>query len=79
MAGQDRDPTPEAADGVWRDEERLPLSELARAMATYSTDGQQDDVTGQDAGSEAAFGHDEVPAGQEETFRPSPEGRTGPH
>jgi len=69
----------DAADGQWRDEERLPLEELNRAMATYSADGQVDDVTGQDAGAEQEFGHDYAPRGEENRFRPSPEGRTGPH
>ncbi|GAB7045740.1 hypothetical protein [Catenuloplanes indicus] len=39
-------------DGVWRDEERLPLSELAAAVATSPADGQTDDPTGNDAGIE---------------------------
>jgi hypothetical protein len=43
-------------EGVWRDEEKLPLSELVQAMATYSQDGQVDDLTGSDAGAEAEFG-----------------------
>ncbi|MGI5216189.1 hypothetical protein [Plantactinospora sp. CA-290183] len=42
---------------VWRDEERLPLSELERAVARSPVDGQADDVTGNDAGLESAFGH----------------------
>ncbi|MEO3747799.1 hypothetical protein [Plantactinospora sp. B5E13] len=42
---------------VWRDEERLPLSELTRVVATSTPDGQVDDVTGNDAGEESAFGH----------------------
>ncbi len=60
-------------DGVWRDEERLPVDELNRAMATYSADGQVDDATGNDAGAEGAFGEDPIQQ------RPSPDGRTGPH
>jgi hypothetical protein len=60
-------------DGVWRDEERLPTAELSRAMATYSADGQVDDVSGNDAGAEEAFGEDPL------TPRPSPEGRSGPN
>ena len=60
-------------DGVWRDEERLPVDELDRAMATYSADGQVDDETGNDAGAEQAFGDDAPP------HRPSPDGRIGPH
>jgi hypothetical protein len=43
-------------EGAWRDEEKLPLSELTKAMATYSQDGQVDDLTGSDAGAEAEFG-----------------------
>ncbi|WBB81471.1 hypothetical protein O7606_08985 [Micromonospora sp. WMMD882] len=83
----DNDPT------VWRDEERLPLSELDRAVATSPGDGQVDDVTGNDAGYESAFGHGPVPADghvaaeadqereatdAERAYRPSPTGRTGP-
>ena len=60
-------------DGVWRDEDRLPVDELNRAMATYSSDGQVDDVTGNDAGAEQEFGEDPLPP------RPSPDGRTGPN
>jgi hypothetical protein len=43
-------------EGAWRDEQKLPLSELTQAMATYSQDGQVDDLTGSDAGAEAEFG-----------------------
>lgn len=78
---------------VWRNEERLPLSELERAMATSAGDGQVEDVTGNDAGAEAAFGHGpeaadgrpDIPdTGREMTdedraYRPSTTGRTGPH
>lgn len=60
-------------DEPWRDEERLPLEELNRAMATNSADGQVDDLTGNDAGAGQAFGEDQL------TNRPSPDGRTGPH
>ncbi|MER5455034.1 MULTISPECIES: hypothetical protein [unclassified Micromonospora] len=79
-------------DRVWRDEERLPLEELDRAVARSTLDGQSDDVTGNDAGEEAAFGHGpeaadrgtQVPGtGREPTdpdraHRPSTTGRTGP-
>ncbi|MET7705682.1 hypothetical protein [Micromonospora sp. NPDC005413] len=79
-------------DRVWRDEERLPLEELERAVSGSSLDGQADDVTGNDAGEEAAFGHGPAAAdrdgqaqgsGQEPTdperaYRPSTTGRTGP-
>ena len=74
-----------ADDGVWRDEERLPVSELSKAMASYDTDGQND-PTDNDAGEEQAFGHDAfVPDDGSDTtdpdreFRPSTTGRTGPH
>ncbi|WP_433538153.1 hypothetical protein ACQPZK_10770 [Micromonospora sp. CA-249363] len=76
-------------DRVWRDEERLPLEELERAVAGSTIDGQADDVTGNDAGEEAAFGHGPAAAdrggeaGREPTdpdraYRPSTTGRTGP-
>jgi len=78
-------------DGAWRDEERLRLAELGRAMATYSQEGQADDVTGNDAGQEAAFGHgatargvaaddeDDPTSAAQRRLRPSFEGRTGPN
>ncbi|WP_433392558.1 hypothetical protein [Micromonospora sp. KLBMP9576] len=79
-------------DKVWRDEERTSLQELDRAVARSSLDGQADDVTANDAGEEAAFGHGPEPvdrngqvagAGREPTdperaYRPSTTGRTGP-
>ncbi|MEU0552141.1 hypothetical protein [Micromonospora sp. NPDC005979] len=77
-------------DRVWRDEERLPLEELERAVAGSSIDGQADDVTGNDAGEEAAFGHGPAaadrggeapgrePTDPERAYRPSTTGRTGP-
>jgi hypothetical protein len=37
-------------DGVWRDEEKLPLSELTRAMALSPGDGEVDDASGNDSG-----------------------------
>jgi hypothetical protein len=40
--------------GVWRDDERLPLSELVPAVATSPGDGQSDDLAGNDAGIEQA-------------------------
>ena len=68
-------------EGVWRDEERLPLSELNRAMATNSFDGQVDDLTGNDAGSELEFGDGSAPqrAGRPSFDGSSPDGRTGPN
>lgn len=81
----------ESGDGVWRDEERLPLAELSRAVATSSTEGQQDDVTGNDAGLEQAFGDQQFVETAESgsgdpdpnseagrRLRPSPLGRQGP-
>ncbi|WCN83591.1 hypothetical protein [Micromonospora sp. LH3U1] len=75
-------------DRVWRDEERLPLEELERAVSGSSLDGQADDVTGNDAGEEAAFGHGPAakdsganvrePTDPERAYRPSTTGRTGP-
>ena len=38
-------------DGGWRDEEKLPLSELDKAMASWDIDGQND-PTDNDAGQE---------------------------
>lgn len=78
--------TDSADDGVWRDEEKLPLPELSNAMASWDTDGQ-DDPTDNDAGAEQAFGHGAHVSDVDETgetdpereFRPSTTGRTGPH
>ena len=74
-------------DGVWRDEEKLPVSELSRAMASWDLDGQSDDVTGNDAGAEDEFGHDSRvrpephpgASDPDREFRPSTTGRNGPH
>ncbi|MGW1061688.1 hypothetical protein [Micromonospora sp. NBC_01412] len=77
---------------VWRDEERLPLEELDRAIARSTLDGQSDDVTANDAGEEATFGHGPeavdrgaAPAERERertdadrAYRASTMGRTGP-
>ena len=73
-------------DGVWRDEEKLPVSDLSRAMAGWDLDGQND-PTDNDAGEEQAFGHGPQATtedGQggtdpERGYRPSTTGRTGPH
>ena len=54
-------------DGVWRDEEKLPLKDLTAAMASYDLDGQGDE-TDNDSG--------QAPPAQE---RPSTTGQTGPH
>lgn len=62
--------------GVWRDEERLPLDELTRAVATSPADGQTDDLTGNDAGIDPA---DAAAADATSgTGRPDFTGRTGP-
>lgn len=70
---------------VWRDEERLPLRDLERAMGASANDGEADDMTGSDAGAESAFGHGAESATHEEgatdperAYRPSTTGRTGP-
>ncbi len=71
-------------DEPWRDERELPVSDLSRAMATYSFDGQVDDATGGDASAaepEPPEHEDTDPdptsvAGRR--VRPSPDGRTGP-
>jgi hypothetical protein len=75
---------------VWRDEDRLPLQDLDRAVARSAGDGQGDDVTGNDAGSEAEFGHgpeaaeartasgSHEPTDSQRAHRPSTTGRTGP-
>jgi hypothetical protein len=67
-------------DGVWRDEEKLPVSELSQAMASWDIDGQND-PTDNDAGEEQAFGHGERVQGSDpdRQDRPSTTGRTGPH
>ena len=78
--------TDSADDGVWRDPEKLPMSELSNAMASWDLDGQGD-PTDNDAGAEQAFGHgarvpddgdpDETDPDRES--RPSTTGRSGPH
>jgi hypothetical protein len=77
-------------DGVWRDPERLPISELYKALAQYSYDGQIDDPTGGDAHAEEHFGDEERfvtwhvdrdpdPDTEEgRRLRPSFEGHSGP-
>ena len=69
--------TDEQSDGVWRDEEKLPLSELNKAMASWDLDGQND-PTDNDAGEEAAFGNG-AEVDPDAATRPSTTGRTGPH
>jgi hypothetical protein len=69
--------TDEKGDGVWRDEEKLPLSELNQAMASWDLDGQND-PTDNDAGEEQAFGNG-AQVDPDQPVRPSTTGRTGPH
>ena len=76
----------ERESGVWRDEEKLPLADLEHAMGAAANDGQVDDVTGNDAGAEQAFGHGpesdpgvDDPELKQRAMRPSTTGRTGPH
>ncbi len=61
MTGRDDDTT----GGAWRDERRLPLSELSRAVATSAANGQVDDATGGEAGAESAFGDEPFPADED--------------
>ncbi|MGW4463503.1 hypothetical protein [Micromonospora sp. NBC_01796] len=77
---------------VWRDDERLPLRDLERAMGASTGDGQVDDMTGNEAGAEATFGNgaeadDVLPSDEaareemtdpERAYRPSTTGRNGP-
>lgn len=62
---------------------RPTLEELSDAVGVPSFDGQVDDATGGDAGSEQEFGHDRRPRPDpsvepEQDRRPSPDGRIGP-
>lgn len=77
-------------DGVWRDEEKLPLSELTRAMALSPGDGQVDDESGNDAGMvqaeedvrrevEATEGEPDPHSTAGRALRPDFTGNTGPH
>jgi hypothetical protein len=70
------------AEGVWRDEDKLPVSELSKAMASWDTDGQGDD-TGNDVGAEQAAAvtpeRDESADDPDRAFRPSTTGHTGPN
>jgi hypothetical protein len=77
--------TEAADDGVWRDDEKLPMSELSNAMASWDLDGQGD-PTDNDAGAEQAFGHgahvpdeDSDETDPDRETRPSTTGRSGPH
>jgi len=74
-------------EGVWRDEERLPLSDLAAAVATSPGDGQVDDVTGNDAGIDPitdedrgdAAGDPDPTSAAARSLRTDFTGPTGPH
>ncbi|MFI5914443.1 hypothetical protein [Dactylosporangium sp. NPDC051541] len=61
-------------EGVWRDEERLPLADLVDAVATSADDGQTDDESGNDAGIQQTLDEDGGAMA-----RPDFTGRTGPH
>lgn len=75
----------------WRDEKKVPLSELDQAMAVYSADGQVDDASGGDVGDERAIeqvdrevndlppDRDPDPTSEEgRRIRPTPDGHAGP-
>jgi hypothetical protein len=61
-----------STEGVWRDEERLPLADLTAAVATSATDGQADDLSGNDAGIEQTLEEQ-----ADETGRVAPPGDGG--
>jgi hypothetical protein len=63
----------------WNDDDRVDAAELEQAMASWDTDGQHDDSTGNDAGAEQAFGHDADVGDSDRQTRSSTTGRTGPH
>lgn len=70
----------ERTDGVWRDEERLPLADLAAAVATSATDGQADDLSGNDAGIEQTLDEQaRDPDATGRALRTDFTGPTGPH
>lgn len=84
--------TRDDTDGAWRDEQTLPLSELSEAMATSSSDGQADDLAGNDAGIEQTIDRqDSSPVGgrpdqdpdptsaESRRLRPDFNGPAGPH
>jgi hypothetical protein len=78
-------------EGMWRDETRVPLADLDRAMATSGVEGQFDDPTGNEAGPAEEFGDRPWPgpadpegepdpdSAEGRRLRPSPEGRSGPN
>ncbi len=53
-------------DGVWRDEEKTPLSELNKAMASWDTDGQNEP-------------NDNSSGGEPDNDLPSTTGPSGPN
>jgi hypothetical protein len=75
----------------WRDDKRLPLAKLNEAMATYSADGQVDDASGGEAGTQAALdeaaqregppavGDPDPDSAEGRRERPTPDGRPGPN
>jgi len=72
-------------DGVWRDEERLPLADLVAAVAMSADDGQTDDLSGNDAGIEQARaeqragGEPDPTSAEGRSLRTDFTGPTGPH
>lgn len=75
---------------LWRDDKRLPLAKLNEAMATYSADGQVDDASGGEAGTQAALdeaqrerrpamGDPDPDSAEGRRERPTPDGRPGPN
>ncbi|GAA5183234.1 hypothetical protein GCM10023322_22040 [Rugosimonospora acidiphila] len=72
----------------WRDEKKLPVSELEQAMATYSADGQVDDASGGNVGADETMreADQEIPTDRDpdpnseagRRVRPTPDGRAGP-
>jgi hypothetical protein len=67
-------------EGIWRDEERLPLADLMSAVATSSDDGQTDDLAGNDSGIEETLSDEDRDAdGTGRALRTDFTGRTGPH
>lgn len=72
-------------DGVWRNEERLPLADLMEAVAMSAGDGQTDDLSGNDAGIEQArqeqraAGEPDPTSAEGRSLRTDFTGPTGPH
>jgi hypothetical protein len=63
--------------GNWRDERELPITELTEAMATYSADGQADDLTGNDAGAAAEADGPDAPGDDPDRVSEDPDSEEG--